>query len=105
MHLKPAFAANAVYAIPAPRLLVLEVVRVEELLLRPLDLLTGPHDLDQLLPTFWWSDHDGADQVVVLEKELAVELLFKAVRAHRLEAGLHVGRHAHNRERRSEHRR
>src|SRR5256885_17003205 len=78
----------------SPTSLVFQVVRVEKLLLRPLDLLTRPHDLDQLFPSFRRADHDRADEMVVLEKELAVELFFKAVCAHRLEAGLHVGRHA-----------
>src|SRR3989442_8585872 len=85
--------------------LIFQIGGVEELLLRPLDLLTRPHDLDQLLAALRWADHDPADQPVVLEEELAVELLFEAERADRLEPRLDVRRDAHHRQRRPEHRR
>src|SRR2546428_4243949 len=85
--------------------LIFQIGGVEELLLRPLDLLTRPHDLDELLAALRWADHDPADQPVVLEEKLAVELLFEAERADRLEPRLDVRRDAHHRQRRPEHRR
>src|SRR6266513_4192403 len=87
-----------------PAISVLEVRWIEQLLPRPLDLLARAHDLDQLLAALWRSDHDRADQTAVLEEELAVELLLEAVCPDRLEVGLHVGRDAGHRQRRSEHR-
>src|SRR5579864_2967450 len=83
---------------------VLEVRRVEQVLALALDLLTRAHDLDQLLATLRRADHDRADQPVVLEEELAVELLVEAERADRLEPRLHVGRDARHGESRAEHR-
>src|SRR5438445_268520 len=62
--------------------LVLEVVGVEQVLLRPLDDLARPHYLDQLLAALRRADHDRAHQAVVLEEELAIELLVEAERAH-----------------------
>src|SRR5260370_13869544 len=84
---------------------VLQVVRVQELLLRPLDPLARPHDLDELLAALRRPDHDRPDQAVVLEEELAVKLLLEAVSAHGFEAGLHVWRHAHDRQRPPHHHR
>src|SRR2546426_5392705 len=85
--------------------LIFQIGGVEELLLRPLDLLTRPPDLDELLAALRWADHDRADQAVVLEGEVAVELLFEAERADRLEPRLDVRRDPHHRQRRPEHRR
>src|SRR5438132_12820834 len=79
-------------------LLVLQVGGVEELLLRPFDLLPRPHDLDELLPSLRRADHDRANQSIVFEEEFAVELLLQAERADRLQAGLDIGRHAHHRQ-------
>src|SRR5581483_8766682 len=90
---------------PATPALVLQVGRVEQLFLRALDPLPRPHDLDQLLTALGRPDHDRADQPVVLEEQLAIELLLEAVGAHRFEVGLDVRRHAGHRERRAEHRR
>src|SRR2546430_4629312 len=63
---------------------VLQVRRIEQLLLGALDLLARPHDLDQLLPAFRRADHDRADEPVVLEEQLAIELLLEAEGTHRL---------------------
>src|SRR2546428_2375816 len=44
--------------------LIFQIGGVEELLPRPLDLLTRPHDLDSLLAALPWAAHDRPDPAV-----------------------------------------